>query len=55
MVDLRLLKLGDCDIVLGVDWVRQYNPIVFDFKELKLSFARESKLSCMGPLELLLP
>ena len=26
------LRLGNCDIVLGVDWLAKYSPIEFDFK-----------------------
>ena len=28
--DLRLLKLGGCQIVLGVDWMREISSISFD-------------------------
>jgi hypothetical protein len=31
VADLRILKLGRCDIVLGVDWLRKFSPILFDF------------------------
>jgi hypothetical protein len=31
VVDLRILKLGRCDIVLGVDRLRKFSPILFDF------------------------
>lgn len=43
-VNLRLLELGNCDMVLGVDWLKLYSPLTFDFKELKLSFHKEGKL-----------
>ena len=34
-VDLRILELGGCDIVLGVDWMRMVSPLTFDFNKLK--------------------
>lgn len=37
----RILKLGGCDMVLGGDWLREYSLVVFDFKQLKISFAKE--------------
>lgn len=27
----RVLKLGDYDVILGVDWMRAHNPLTFDF------------------------
>ncbi|KAL8171875.1 hypothetical protein V2J09_023679 [Rumex salicifolius] len=45
--DMRILKLGGCDMVLGVDWLRKFSPLTFDFKELKLSFMRDGE-----PIEL---
>jgi len=35
--DLRILKLGGCDIVLGVDWMRTVSPLVFDFNKLEVT------------------
>lgn len=37
--DLKLMQLGGWDIILGGDWMYQYSPITFDFKELKVQFA----------------
>ena len=31
-----------CDIILGVEWLRTLGPITMDFKELSLSFTKES-------------
>jgi hypothetical protein len=28
VADLRILKLGRCDMVLGVDWLRKFSPIL---------------------------
>jgi len=38
MADLQILKLGGCDIVLGVDWRRTISPIIFDFYKLEVTF-----------------
>lgn len=29
--DLKVMELGGWDIILGVDWMYQFNPITFDF------------------------
>lgn len=39
-VDSRLLRLGGCDMVLGVDWMREVNPICFDFKKMEVIFEK---------------
>jgi hypothetical protein len=39
--NLRVLKLGRHDIVLGVDWLKKYSPVLFDFIKLRLSFKKE--------------
>lgn len=33
---LRLPDIDGCDVVLGVDWMRKHNPILFDFIEYRL-------------------
>ena len=38
--NLRVLKLGRHDIVLGVDWLKQYSPVLFYFIKLRLSFKK---------------
>ena len=37
-IDLRLLQLGACDVVLGVDWMKGVSPISFDFNRIEVSF-----------------
>jgi hypothetical protein len=32
------IDMGDCDIVLGVDWLRTLGPILMDFKEVTMQF-----------------
>ena len=41
--DIRLLKLGGCDMVLGVDWLREHSPLVFAFNQLQLSSVKKGK------------
>ncbi|KAL4384039.1 hypothetical protein GQ457_15G021620 [Hibiscus cannabinus] len=36
--DFRVLQLGGCDMVLGVDWMKKYSPVMMDFNEMTLSF-----------------
>lgn len=40
---MRLLPLGGCDAVFGVDWMRQFSPITMDFNKLRLMFDRDGK------------
>lgn len=40
--NLRVLKLGRHDIVLGVDWLKKYFPVLFDFIKLRLSFKKKA-------------
>ena len=52
-VDLRLLKLGGCDVVLGVDWMKHISPICFDFNKMEVTFEKEGKhMTLMGSKEL---
>lgn len=39
--DLRLLQLGGCDVVLGVDWMKGVSPISFDLIEWKSPLRRK--------------
>ncbi|XP_026396090.1 uncharacterized protein LOC113290721 [Papaver somniferum] len=41
--DLHLLELGGCDMVLGVDWMRELSPMLFDFKKLTITFQHQGK------------
>lgn len=41
--DLRLLQLGSCDVVLGVDWMKGVSPISFDFNKMEVSFEKEGR------------
>ncbi|XP_026415875.1 uncharacterized protein LOC113311250 [Papaver somniferum] len=41
--DLHILELGGCDMVLGVDWMREKSLMVFDFKKFLVKFQRQGK------------
>lgn len=41
--DFRILPLGGIDVVLGVQWLRAYNPVTFDFDNLQLTFVKDGK------------
>ena len=34
------LKLGGCDMVLGVDWLARFSPMEFDFQGLRVRFKK---------------
>lgn len=36
--DLRLLPLGGCDMVLGVQWLSTLGPVLWDFQNLQMEF-----------------
>lgn len=38
-----LLKLGGCDIVMGVSWLQTLGPIVWDFSKLTMKFGEGKK------------
>ncbi|XP_074343112.1 uncharacterized protein LOC141680927 [Apium graveolens] len=39
--DLRLFPLGGSDLILGVDWLKQFNPITLDYAELRITLVKE--------------
>ncbi|XP_038998743.1 uncharacterized protein LOC120124050 [Hibiscus syriacus] len=41
--DFRVLSLGGSDMVLGVDWIEEFSPIMMDFKAKTISFERDGK------------
>lgn len=50
--DLRVLKFGGCDVVLGVDWMRTVSPLTFDFNKLEVKVEiGNTKLTLMGIME----
>ncbi|GAB2288479.1 hypothetical protein Dimus_037999 [Dionaea muscipula] len=42
--DLKILDLGTCDLILGHDWMKEYNSITIDLNEFKISFMKDGKL-----------
>jgi hypothetical protein len=42
--NLRVLELGRHDLVLGVDWLKKYSPVLFDFIKLRLSFKKDGRM-----------
>ena len=36
------IEMGDCDIVLGVEWLKTIRPVTKDFKQLYKIFLKES-------------
>ncbi|KAL5752022.1 hypothetical protein ACOSQ2_022529 [Xanthoceras sorbifolium] len=41
--EMRLLTLGDCDAVLGMQWIKEIGPIMLNAKQLSMSFMKEGK------------
>jgi hypothetical protein len=37
------IDMGDCDIVLGADWLRTLGPILMEFKNLIMQFEQEGQ------------
>lgn len=36
--EVRVLSIGGCDMVLGVQWLSTLGPILWDFKNLQMQF-----------------
>ena len=36
--DMRLIPFGGCDMVLGIQWLSQLGPVLWDFKNLWMEF-----------------
>ncbi|XP_019181671.1 PREDICTED: uncharacterized protein LOC109176731 [Ipomoea nil] len=41
--DFRLLRMGGCDMVLGIDWLDQFSPIQLHTRPLGISFIKGGK------------
>ena len=55
--DMRLIPLGGCDMVLGIQWLAQLGPILWDFKNLRMKFSWNGKKMVLcgatkGPMKL---
>lgn len=44
MFDLRIIDISVWDMIVGVDWLEQYSPILFDFKNLYLKLNADSDI-----------
>ncbi|XP_059292482.1 uncharacterized protein LOC132045931 [Lycium ferocissimum] len=42
--DIRVLKIGGCDMVLGMDWIDMIAPIILNTRPFSLSFLKEGKM-----------
>ncbi|PWA98195.1 hypothetical protein CTI12_AA000110 [Artemisia annua] len=50
--DLRVLTLGGCDMVLGVEWLRRYSPVTFDYDLTEVTLSdSEKKIVLKGTTE----
>lgn len=56
--NLRLPPLGGFDVILGVDWMKAHNPILFDFQQYTLTLQRRDSgfqiqlLDCSNAMKL---
>ncbi|XP_026433800.1 F-box protein At3g07870-like [Papaver somniferum] len=41
--DMRLLALRGCDMVLGVDWMKNISLVKFDFKKMTITFTKDGE------------
>ncbi|KAL8138953.1 hypothetical protein V2J09_004954 [Rumex salicifolius] len=52
MGEMQGHTLGGCNLVLGGDWLWDFNPILFDFKTLQISFVKKgNKVEIKGVQE----
>lgn len=42
--NLRVLELGDYDLILGTDWMRAHSPVTFDYGRNRLLIYQEGKM-----------
>lgn len=48
---MRVLRLGGCDMVVGVDLIRQLGPVSFDFDGHKIRFERNRKIMTLQGIQ----
>ena len=41
--DVMLVTLGNCEMVLGVQWLASLGPILWNFEKLRMEFKKEGK------------
>lgn len=42
--NVYLLDFEPYDLIIGVDWTKAYSPLTFDFRQLQVSFSKDSEL-----------
>ena len=42
--DFYVLDMEPYDVIIGVDWMKAYSSLTFDFKKLQLVFDKEQEL-----------
>ncbi|GAB2299811.1 hypothetical protein Dimus_038583 [Dionaea muscipula] len=53
--NLKVLNLGSTDIVLGLDWMKEFSPITLDLQELKVSFKKDGQPVELKAIKNLMP
>lgn len=49
ILDMRILKLGGGDMVLGVDFMKKFGPVLFDYQQLLIILrARDREIRIQG-------
>ena len=43
VAQVRILPLSGCDVVLGIEWLKNINPVEMDFRRLGMSFVHQGK------------
>lgn len=41
--DCRLLSMGGCDMILGMDWIDQFSPVQLHTRLLNIGFEKEER------------
>lgn len=41
--ELRVLKFGGCDMVLGVDFLKRFGPVLFDYNKVTITLRAGEK------------
>jgi hypothetical protein len=44
VTNFRILELQGADVILGVNWFKQHNPVTFEFVERKLTIGVQEKI-----------
>lgn len=55
MFNFRLLEMGSFDVILRVNWMTSFNPILFDFEDSSVSFKYQGKEITMRVVKGVMP